>query len=500
MRMLPGARAMRLAEDYTIKECGVPSLVLMERAALAVRDEALKYLRPKDRVLIVSGVGNNGADGLAAARLLSQAGMEPSIMVVGSSQKWTSEFAVQAEILSNMGLKLQRFEDLENDIDADAFEVVIDALFGIGLSRDLSGEFEETVGRINAMNAVKIAVDIPSGIDTDTGAVRGAAVRCDVTVAFTYEKLGSALLPGAEYSGRVTVHDVGHLDCDLDGRRAFTYGREDLDRLPFRPADSHKGTFGHVLVVAGAPGMSGAAALCARAAYRTGAGLVYVLTPESNRLIIQQQLPEAVVLPYDPNALNEEAVADAVRKMEAVAIGPGLGRAHHVLPLINTVLQNASCPVVCDADALNTIADHPELTDEFRGHVIVTPHAAEMARLCGMSSREVIRSGPEAAADLALSTGAVCVLKGTRTVVSAGTDEFYVNMSGDNGMATGGSGDVLTGIIAALCAAGMTRMNAAVMGVYIHGLAGEAASRRLGTRSVMAGDIAEGLAEVLKDY
>ncbi len=498
MRLIPGGRAMKLVEDYSIKECGVPSLVLQERAALAVRDEALRYLRPGMRAAVVCGVGNNGADGLAAARLLTQAGYEPDVIIMGDTEKRTPEFAVQMNIITNMGVRCSFVSEL--GMEPEDYDLVIDALFGIGLSRDLTGSYAELVDQINAMDAVRIAVDIPSGIDAETGAVMGKAVRCDATVTFTYEKLGTALWPGAEYAGRVVVKDVGHLECDLDGRRAYTYGKDDLDRLPIRPARSHKGTFGKVLVIAGSAGMCGAAHFAAKAAYRTGAGLVYILTPEQNRGVLQTLIPEAIVIGYHPDRFDEEKLAEIVRKMDAVVMGPGMGRADYVKQLVGAALKSARCPVVIDADGLNAVADEPALLEYFGNRVIVTPHVGEMATLTSRSAADVMKTMPDSAISYARASGAVCVLKDARTIVSNGTDEFYINMSGDNGMATGGSGDALSGIIGALLAAGMTRMSASVMGVYIHGLAGEAASAKLGTRAVMAGDIIEGLAEVLKEY
>ena len=500
MRMIPGGRAMKLAEEYSIRECGIPSLVLQERAAIAVRDEALRFLHPGSRVLAVCGVGNNGADGLAVSRLLVQAGYDVNVLVMGSSAKQTDEFRTQANILANMGVDLSDEDALAFELEHDTFDLVIDALFGIGLSRDLSGEYEELVDLINNLDAVRIAVDLPSGIDAESGNVLGKAVKCDLTVTFSYEKIGTALWPGAEYAGKVIVRDVGHLECELDGRRAFTYEKQDLDRLPIRPARSHKGTFGRVLVVAGSSGMCGAAYLSAKAAYRTGAGLVYILTPEINRSVLQALIPEAIVIGYHGEKINEEKLTDLVRKMDAVVIGPGMGRADHVKHLLGGVLRGADCPVVIDADGLNAVADEPALIEYFGNHVIVTPHVGEMATLTSRASTDVLRALPDTAISYARATGAVCVLKDARTIVANGSEEFYINMSGDNGMATGGSGDALSGIIGALCAAGMTRMNAAAMGVYIHGLAGEAASEKLGTRAVMASDIVEGLSEVLKDY
>ena len=283
----------------------------------------------------------------------------------------------------------------------------------------------------------------------------------------------------------------------------FSYRPSDLDRLPPRPAQSHKGTFGRVLVIGGSPCMSGAAYFSAKAAYRTGAGLVHILTHKDNRIILQSTLPEAILSVYGDQPESEKAqILDAVERADVIVIGVGLGQSTGARDLLETVLANADVPLIVDADALNLIAKEPSLLDAASAPIIVTPHIAEMARLCERSVPEILADKVEYATRFAEQNALICVLKDHETVVACGnTDDnaIYLNKSGNSGMATGGSGDVLTGIVAALIAQGMDSFDAATLGVYIHGLAGDAAADELGEYSMMASDIIDHISTVIKD-
>ena len=285
--------------------------------------------------------------------------------------------------------------------------------------------------------------------------------------------------------------------------RFFSYRPSDLERLPTRPAESHKGTFGRVLVIGGAPCMSGAAYFSAKAAYRTGAGLVHILTHEDNRIILQAQLPEAILSVCDDYPEEKkQIVLDAISKADSVVIGVGLGQTEGARQLVAMTLANADAPLIVDADALNLIAKDPSLLDLASAPIIVTPHVAEMARLCDRSVPEILADKLEYATRFAEQNALICVLKDHETMaVNGNSDEnaVYLNQSGNSGMATGGSGDVLTGVIAALIAQGMEPFDAATLGVYIHGLAGDAAADELGEYSVMASDIIDHISTVIKD-
>ena len=341
----------------------------------------------------------------------------------------------------------------------------------------------------------------------------GIALRADLTVTFGWEKTGTALYPGREYAGRVEVADIGFPGQALDavkeaegtaaGDFAVTYGDDDLKRIPRRPAYSNKGTFGKVLIVAGSRNMCGAAYLSALSAYRTGAGLVKLLTVEENRQILQERLPEAIVATYTPDQLMEGR--DEFRKMieaqmewaDVVVLGPGLGNGPYVEYLVEDILTSAFVPVIIDADGLNAIAGHPYLTSYYTENIIVTPHLGEMARLTGESVDQIKENLAATALEYAGRYGLTCVLKDAATVTAGRDGNLYINSSGNSAMAKAGSGDVLTGIIAGLIAIGMDEEEAACLGVYLHGRAGDAAASKSGAHSLLASELADAVGSVM---
>jgi NAD(P)H-hydrate epimerase len=281
----------------------------------------------------------------------------------------------------------------------------------------------------------------------------------------------------------------------------FSYSPSALEKMPIRPENSHKGTFGRVLVIGGSPCMSGAAYFSAKAAYRTGAGLVQILTHEDNRIILQTQLPEAILSTYSESNFNEDALSEAIEKSDVIVIGVGLGQSALARRILSLTLSVAEVPVIADADALNLISKEPALLDSAAAPIIVTPHMMEMARLCHTDVSEIMANAVDFAVEFADKNSLICVLKDHESIAYDGTSDsgIYINKSGNSGMSTGGSGDVLTGIIAALIAEGMPLFDATTLGVYIHGLAGDAAADELGEYSVMASDIIERISTVIKD-
>lgn len=505
MKYLATGKQMKAVDRYTIETVGIPSLVLMERAALWVAEEAGRLAGERGRVLCVCGVGNNGADAVAAGRMLALTGRRVELLIVGNPERATEEMKRQLSIAAGVGLTASCFEDRAREMfqDRAGYDVVVDGLFGVGLTRDVGGIYAEAVECINSLEAAVVAVDVPSGIDADTGAVMGVAVQADVTITFGLNKIGIALFPGREYAGRVLVRDIGFpaQAYEAAGCRAFTYGPEDFSRLPVRPAGSNKGTFGKVLIVAGSAGMAGAAYLSGLAAYRMGVGLVRLLTVEENRQILQTLLPEAIMTVYDPCAL-EEGRAEAMTKLEeacnwasVVVLGPGLGRNSYVAALVEQVMANVCGPLIMDADALNAVADLPYLTRYYTDNVVITPHLGEMSRLTGLEIPELKRDLAGAALGYAKTHGITCILKDAATAAAGPGGELYINSSGNSGMSTGGSGDVLTGVLAGLLAGGMEIWDASALGVYLHGAAGDRAKERLGERAMLARDIIEGLGE-----
>lgn len=506
MKYLVSGSQMKEVDRYTIETIGIPSMVLMERAAYAVACEVLGHITTKDRIWAVCGTGNNGADGIAAARMLWLKGYSVSIILVGNKDHGTEEYQKQLSIAENLQMDI---------IESDDFipghcEVVIDAVFGVGLSREVGGSYRELLALLPGCGPrLVVAVDIPSGISADTGEVMGIALKADITVTFGYEKLGTVLYPGRDYSGRVIVADIGFPQNSYERTRAkfpelYTYGPEDLSAVPARPAYSNKGTFGKVLIVAGSKNMSGAAYLSAMAAYRTGAGLVKIFTVEENRVILQESLPEAIITTYDPEEAYEltpafqELLEEQCGWASVIVLGPGIGNGPYTKNLVETVLANAYVPIILDADGLNTIARYPGLTSYFTENIIVTPHLGEMARLMDCTVENIRERLIPAAREYADRFGITCVLKDAVTVAALKDQRTYVNSSGNSAMAKAGSGDVLTGIIAGLLALGLEEADAAAMGVYLHGCAGDLVREEKGEHGLLAGEMAGAVSQVMK--
>lgn len=507
---------MKQYDENTIKVFGIPSLVLIERAALAAVEELERdSLQENSRILIACGTGNNGADGLVMARLLHLKGHTVQILTVGNRSKATQENKTELGIAEKYGVPiltaenfLKRFEQ-GNDTGTTAacavgsFDIVADAVFGVGLSRRIEGDYAQLLECLNELSGKKTAVDIPSGIDADDGSVLGVAFRADLTVTFSYEKVGMRLFPGQSYCGKIVCRSVGIDDRSFlaDSERghepamaAFT--SEDLAMIPERRPHTNKGSYGKVLVIAGSVNMAGAAIFSARAAYLSGCGLVRVLTPEENRTIIQSTLPEAVLTTYNSKKPEMEAVIAVMQWADVIVCGPGLGTGDAAHKLVHEVLKNAAVPVIMDADALNVISEETDILRKPHTDLIVTPHLGEMARLQGVTVSYIQDHLVESAEEFARTYNLICVLKDARTITAVPYKRTYVNLSGNNGMATGGSGDVLTGVIAGLIAQGTKPELAAPLGVYVHGLAGDEAAETYGRYSLMAQTLLEALPKI----
>ena len=504
MRYLVTGSQMKEIDRYTIEQVGIPSLVLMERAALAVVDEVIGHGKKTDRIWALCGSGNNGADGVAAARILHLKGYHVTAVLAGKKERGSGEYLTQISIAIQTGLELVEF----SDFIPGTCDILIDALFGVGLERDIAGVYAGIVKTVtNYAPGFVVAVDLPSGIHADSGRVLGCALKADVTVTFGWEKLGTALYPGKEYAGRVAVADIGFPAASLERRGAeyFTLEQGDGKLVPVRPAASNKGDFGKVLVVAGSKGMSGAAYLSALAASRVGAGIVKILTVEENREILQTLLPEAITVTYDREAAAagepefSELVKGECEWAGVVVLGPGLGKEAYVEMLVEEVLRNAEVPVILDADGLNAVVARPELTAFFSENTIVTPHVGEMARLLDSPAAEIKTRSLEAARDYADRYGITCVLKDAVTVAALKNGKTYINSSGNSAMAKAGSGDVLTGVIAGLLAMGLEEVKAASLGVWLHGKAGDAGRESRGSYGLLAGELAGQLAGVLQE-
>lgn len=521
MKYAVDAGEMRQIEDYTIKSEEIPAVVLMERAAEAVVDFVVKKVNKEDRICVLCGKGNNGGDGAAIARLLFVRGYNVRISV--PEYNFTSKGSIKQDSLSTqsslLDFQLEKAYALgviiENQYRPAEYNVIIDALFGIGLSRSVTGIYEEIIKETNNNENTVFSVDIPSGISADNGNIYNIAVKADYTVTFGYMKKGLLLYPGASYAGKIIVADIGFSKEALLQNKpsAFYYQYEDLSLLPARADYSNKGSYGRVLVIAGGKGMSGAAYMSAKAAYRTGAGLVKVFTVEDNRQIIQTLLPEALMSSYE-----EENIAESREKLlqdlswaSVVIIGPGLGKGRTANMLLDVVMSEAQQPVIIDADAINMLADRlnilsdkPEvrlkqLASYLRPGTVITPHLKELSGLTDISLQDIRDNLIDTAVTCSYNNEIVYVIKDARTII-AKSGIYCINSSGNNGMATGGSGDVLTGIIAALIGQGMSSYEASCLGVYLHGLAGDEAAKEKSCYSMMATDIIEAIGKVIKRY
>lgn len=509
MRYLVTAEEMRRYDANTIEKIKIPGMVLMERAALAARDAVLERLGKRGSVLILAGTGNNGGDGLALARLLSEAGVPVTVWCVGEEAKASAQWRQQRHILEHYEVRLVSAPD------ADAYTVAVDALFGVGLSREVAGAFAEAVKRFNALEGYKLALDVPSGICSDTGRVLGCAVRADETVTFGFAKRGLYVYPGCTFAGKVRVAGIGITEKSFCGERPGMFcldGGEDVrSRIPVRQGAGNKGTFGKVLLIAGSFGMAGAAVLSARAAYRVGAGMVKVLTDERNRVILQEAVPEALYGTYDD---LEESMAWA----DVIAVGPGLGRSKEAYRVLERVIAKSEKPLLIDADGLNLLAEHAELqrlladaaaspqkaVREGCGEgrqVILTPHVGELTRLTGLPAAQLKEKLWEHGMSVAERLHVTLVAKDARTYTCAENRPVCMNLCGNSGMATAGSGDVLAGILAGIWAQSGGRedgFRTACLGVHIHAAAGDLVAAGKGEYGCMAGDMAEAAAGVMR--
>lgn len=495
MRYTVSGIKMQQMDQQLIEHIGIPSLVLMERAALGVTRRLFQN-DSCEKCLIVAGHGNNGADGLAVARQLLEKGIYPEIYLCGDMEKATAQFKIQYQILKNL------HANFIETLDANHYTVIVDAIFGVGLHRKIEGKYQEIIEYINKQRAKVVAVDIPSGIDAGTGAVLGCAVYADCTVTFGFIKNGLLLYKGADYAGSLYLEDAGFHESLLEEKEAdgFYYERSDLLRLlPKRKPWGNKGTFGKLLVVAGGNKMAGAAYLAAKAAYQTGCGMVRVCTGIENREILLSKLPEILL---DAWSSEEEAIRQLQEGLDwadVVAFGSGMGNTEETTILLKFLLEQIQVPLLLDADGLNVLARHPKWLEEIRTPVVITPHLKEFSRLNGKTVEQIQGDLMATAKEFAAEKNLVCVAKDARTVVAEMRGAAYINRSGNSGMATAGSGDVLSGIIASFMAQGMDEFQAATLGVWIHGLAGDSAKEEKGAYSMTAEDIAEHIASILKE-
>ncbi len=544
---IPTSKQMRSLEKEWIEAFDSPwGQVLMEIAGRGAAMRALKkWTESPGDVLVLAGTGNNGGDGLVVARYLTLWGVPVSVCLIDpktegeqlsikTSSKGgqalaesdqivelrmaTQEGQVNKDILTKMNVPMRvidpasmlsehRLQDGESGailsdpvIDQIFFDttLVIDAIFGTGLTRDVEGVHRRVIEAVNRSGKRVISIDVPSGINSDTGQINGAAIRADETVTFGYLKPGLLCYPGTNHKGHISIVDIGLPEIP-DNLPDINLSTIELVRemLPIRPADAHKGSFGHVLCVAGSEGMSGAATLAGLSAMRTGAGLVYLAAPKS----VSQQISiqELICKPMPETAsgsLNLEAVKKMKKQLDhvqAAIVGPGLSCDPETVDAVCQLLSEINCPCVVDADALNALALKGGTCLPDTGEFVLTPHPKELSRLLNCSTEDIQKDRIKAAIDAAKKFNAVVVLKGAMTVIANWNEEVFINPTGNPGMATAGAGDVLAGIIGGLLAQKVDPMQAAILGVYIHGRAGDLLSEQLGDAGLLASDILQAI-------
>ncbi len=506
---------MKAIDRKSIQDIGIPGAVLMENAALKVFNAAVDMLgnaRDK-RVLVFAGKGNNGGDGFAAARHLKNAGADVEIFLIGDKNSLFGDAKLNFSIIINMDipvyevLSVEELEHLNTSLYGD---LIIDALLGTGISGAVKPPISDTIKLINTLGIPILSVDIPSGINGEDGTICETAVKADKTVTFALPKRGHFLYPGAEYTGELFIEDIGIPEKVIESEdikgKLVTY--EYIQSLfKKRKKDTHKGTYGKVFILAGSTGFTGAAYMVCQSALRSGSGLIVLGIPESLNQTMEVKLTEPMTLPLPEGPkgiLNREAlpiIMEQLKDAEAIAIGPGLSTHKEIGEIVRTIIKDSEIPAVLDADALTVLAEDPDILKHKKSPIIITPHPGEMARLLNTDTSSIQKNRITAAVEAASRWKVTAVLKGANTVTADPDGHFYINTTGNPGMATGGSGDVLTGIIVSLLGQGMAFLDAALAGVFVHGLAGDLAAKTKGEWGLTPSDIMEEtLTKVIKDF
>jgi ADP-dependent NAD(P)H-hydrate dehydratase / NAD(P)H-hydrate epimerase len=511
MRILNAAQ-MREADRFTIEDIGISSLVLMENAGRQVvaAMEATFEARLDGRVAVLCGRGNNGGDGFVVARTLLQRGIDTAVFVIGAVAEVRGDARTNLDILGRLGVTVVEINDEQtwelHFSEISQCTLIVDAIFGTGLKSALAGMLETVVADVNASGIPIVSIDLPSGLSADTPHVIGDCIDATMTVTLAAPKLPLVLPPGEAHAGDVVIADIGipiEVIDGIDGRKIELLTPEQLrEVVEPRAADSHKGDFGRVTIVAGSRGKTGAAHLAAMGALRSGAGLVTIATPAGCLPIVASMAPEYMTeaLPESKEGSVTKAAVDRILDMrhDVIACGPGLGRGANVAEFVRALLERSDAPLVLDADALSVLGDDPgRVMGREERDVIITPHPGEMARLIGASIEDVQANRLEVAADFATTHNVHVVLKGHRTIIATPEGSVFINPTGNAGLATGGTGDLLTGMIAAWLAQLLDAEAACRLAVFLHGAAGDLAEADEGQVSMTATDVLSYLGDAL---
>jgi NAD(P)H-hydrate epimerase len=503
------AEEMAAVDKYTIETLYIPGRVLMESAGRVVFASIRERWAPLagKRAAVFCGKGNNGGDGFVVARYLHEAGVTCEVCLVGTASELRGDAQANHAVLTRLGYPIHEIQEVESMPDLCSVDLIVDALLGTGVRGPLQGLVAQIVTRINDSGRPVVAIDLPTGMDSDTGAVTGPCIRAKLTVTIGCRKQGLLFSPGREHAGELIVADIGFpaaafrqvaLEKNVRLSTFLLAGPVLPNWVPRRPPNAFKNLVGQILVIAGSRGFGGAARMTAVSALRAGAGLVVLAAPKSLIPSVEAATAEVIKLPLpeEDGAMSAAAIEHLQTRLhwaEVIALGPGLGTSPGAGEVVKHVLAEFSGTLVLDADGLNLLAGQRDLIRQAAGKIILTPHPGELSRLTG-ANKMAIASNPVAVArQTAEDLGQVLVLKGAPTVVASPTGEVFINSTGNAGMATGGSGDVLTGTIAGLAGQGLDPLRAALLGVYIHGLAGDLARARFGEWSLIAGDLVDHL-------
>jgi hydroxyethylthiazole kinase-like uncharacterized protein yjeF len=503
MRLVKTAE-MREMDRLTIHKMGIPGAVLMENAARGSARIFLEHFDPSPGscAAVICGPGNNGGDGYAMARYLSHAGMRIIVIVLAKAARITGDALTNVKIIKRMKMDIREAPGpaewrKTRGCLADC-DYIIDGILGTGLNSDVSGYYSRVIREVNSSGKPVMSIDIPSGLNADTGKVMGAAIRADLTVTFGFPKLGQMLFPGADLVGRLARIDIGipYMVAEMvTGQCSMLEPDDFVGLLRDKRRDIHKGDRGHLFILAGSTGKTGAATLAAMGALRAGAGLVTLGIPGSLNSILEAKLTEAMTVPLPETGegtLSLKAKGEIFRLLEgkdALAIGPGLSTNPETSALVKEIVAGCGLPMVIDADGLNALAGDRRAMKALDDRKILTPHPGEMGRLMGLNAAEVQDDRVGAASVFSKTRGCYLVLKGARTLIAGPGGEVYLNPTGNPALSSGGAGDVLTGLISGLLARGWPMIGAANAGVYLHGLAADLLAEDMGGAGVLAGDL-----------
>ncbi|RKY87765.1 bifunctional ADP-dependent NAD(P)H-hydrate dehydratase/NAD(P)H-hydrate epimerase [candidate division KSB1 bacterium] len=501
MKRVLTVKQMRNIDSYTINELGIPGMVLMERAALAVVDEIRDYLGSlkNKRILIFCGSGNNGGDGFAAARELIIKEADVKIYVCTEKEKIKGDALINLQILEKEGFNPVFINGVDEISPMDfKCDVIVDALLGTGIKGPVRGLYKKVIDLINETGIPVISVDIPSGLNCNTGRFEGACIKAERTVTMGALKRAHLISPGRELSGKVKIADIGFSENSFNREniKLNLIEKDDVKNLlPQREKTFHKGDCGKLFILSGSIGMTGAATLLSLSAMRIGAGLAVLGIPRSLNPILEEKLTEVMTLPlpetpYGSLSLKgKNQILEMLDWANAVAIGPGISRKEETLQLIVEIVKNIKKPLILDADGIYPFYENLDILKKLEPEIIITPHHGELAHLIGKPINEIEKDRIKTAVEIARELDLVLLLKGSPTLISTETGECFISNTGNPGMATGGSGDVLTGMIAGLVTQGLSVRDAGICGAYLHGLAGDLAEKEFGEMGLIAGDI-----------